>query len=87
MILTTAQGAQEAKINGKTLSQSSRPIVQNLGPGTLYIGSSDQDLITEGLQLKPNCVYEVPAPMVEGLISLYLQAADTSCDVRLLNVG
>lgn len=86
-MLTPAQGPQEAMINGRTLSQSSRPIIQNLGPGTLYIGPSEDNLLSEGLQLKPNCVYEVPAPMVEGLVYLYMQADITTCDIRILNVG
>lgn len=86
-MLSPSDGPQEALINGRTLSQSSRPIVQNLGPGTLYIGPSEDNLLSEGLQLKANCVYEVPAPMVEGLVSLYLQAETTTCDVRILNVG
>jgi hypothetical protein len=87
MIITPAEGAIEAKINGKSLAQSSRPIVQNLGPGTLYLGNSDSNLLSEGLKLEPKCVYEVPAPMVEGLVYLYIQAETTSCDVRILQVG
>jgi hypothetical protein len=87
MIITPAEGAIEAKINGKSLAQSSRPIVQNLGPGTLYLGNSESNLLSEGLKLEPKCVYEVPAPMVEGLVYLYIQAETTSCDVRILQVG
>ena len=87
MVISPSQNAVEATINGKSLSQSSRPIVQNLGPGNLYIGSKPDDLLTEGLKLEPKCVYEVPAPMVEGLIQLWMQAETTTCDVRILNVG
>jgi hypothetical protein len=87
MNISPTQGPVEATINGKPLSPSSRPIIQNLGMGNLYIGNSPNNLISEGLKLEPKCVYEVPAPMVEGLVYLYLQAETTSCDVRILQVG
>jgi len=87
MILLVADGPQEALINGRSIAQTSRPIIQNLGPGTLYIGNIKETLVDEGLQIKPNCAYEVPAPLIEGFVSLYIQADQTSCDVRILNVG
>ena len=86
-ILVTMGNTVEATINGNTLAPSSRPIIQNLGPGVLYIGDSQADLSANGLQLPVNCVYEVPAPMVEGLVSLYMYADLNTCDVRILNVG
>ncbi len=68
-----------------------RPIVQNLGDGVLYIGNSAtkalaNGLLENGLKLEKNCVYEVPAPLLEGLIDLWAYA-DGNCDVRVLNVG
>lgn len=64
-----------------------QPVVQNLGPGTLYIGSQNNDLPTNGLELPVGAVYEYPAKMVEGAQYLWLHAVGGNCDVRLLNVG
>jgi hypothetical protein len=66
---------------------STRPIVQNLGPGVLYLGSGDTNLDTVGLRLPPNAVYELPAILVEGPGRICMLATDDDCDVRILNVG
>jgi hypothetical protein len=64
-----------------------RPIVQNLGPGTLYLGTGTSSLNTVGLKLPTNAVYELPADLVTGPGRICLLAMDDDCDVRIINVG
>jgi hypothetical protein len=80
--ITVAQGAYNT---GYTATQ--QPCVQNLGPGTLYLGSTSTNLLTEGIQLPVGAVYEFPAVVQEGAGAVWIQASGGTCDVRLLNVG
>jgi hypothetical protein len=64
-----------------------QPIIQNLGPGVLYIGSTNDSLATKGLQLPVGAVYEYPARLVDGGGYVWLLASGDNCDVRLQNVG
>jgi hypothetical protein len=82
MILTTAQGTINTGYSG-----SQQPIIQNLGPGNLYIGTTNNDLASNGLFLAAGAVYEFPATLVEGGNAVYLLASGGNCDVRILNVG
>ena len=66
---------------------STRPIVQNLGPGTLWLGTGSESLANLGLKLPVNAVYELPAELVQGAGAIYLLATDGNCDVRIINVG
>jgi hypothetical protein len=71
----------------KPFKASDRPIVQNLGPGTLYLGTSAAGIATKGLELPTLAVYELPATLVEGAGRIYLRAVGDDCDVRIINVG
>lgn len=82
MVIEPTDGAVDLGYTG-----TQRPIVQNLGPGVLYIGSKSTTLLTEGIQVPVNAAYELPATMVEGAGRLYAQASGDDCDVRTLNVG
>ena len=66
---------------------ASRPVIQNLGPGTLYIGTSATGITTKGIQVVTDAVYELPATLVEGSGKIFIAASGDSCDVRILNVG
>lgn len=66
---------------------SSRPIVQNLGPGILWLGTGSEALANYGLKLPVNAVYELPATLVEGAGQIFLLATGDDCDVRIINVG
>lgn len=68
-------------------NKNSRPIVQNLGPGTLYLGTSPASLATVGLELPVGAVYELPDTLVEGAGQICLLASGDNCDVRIINVG
>ena len=71
----------------RAFKNADRPIVQNLGPGTLYLGTGSADLTTKGLKLPVNAVYELPATLMEGAGQLFLRADGGNCDVRIINVG
>ena len=82
MILTTAAGIVDSGYIG-----TNQPIIQNLGPGVLYVGPYSTNLSTNGLKLPVNAVYEYPKTLVEGDAKVYIQAIGDSCDVRMMNVG
>jgi len=82
MILTTAAGIVDSGFSG-----TNQPVIQNLGPGTLYVGPYSTNLSTNGLKLTVNAVYEYPKTLVEGDAKVYIQAIGDSCDVRVMNVG
>jgi len=82
MNITVAQGAYDTGF-----SNSQAPVIQNLGPGTLYVGNTSSNLTTEGLQLPVGAVYEFPAPLAQGAGAVWIQASGSTCDVRILNVG
>jgi hypothetical protein len=82
MIITPAQGAVNSGYSG-----TQQPIIQNLGPGVLYVGTSNSNLTTEGIYLPSGSVYELPKVVQEGAGALWLQADGGNCDVRIINIG
>ena len=82
MIITPANGPVKP-----SLSRTARPIVQNLGPGTLYLNTSSQNVVAEGIKMEYMAVYEFPTTLVEGPGEIWFAADGDTCDVRILNVG
>jgi len=80
--ITTAAGATQLAYTGTTM-----PVIQNLGPGVLYLGATSTNLSTEGIQLPVGAVYEFPRVVQDGAGAVWIQAIGASCDVRTLNVG
>jgi hypothetical protein len=80
--ITVAQGAYNT---GYAATQM--PVIQNLGPGILYLGSTETNLTTEGIQLPVGAVYELPRVVQDGAGAIWIQASGGTCDVRMLNVG
>ena len=64
-----------------------QPIIQNLGPGNLYIGATSSDLSTTGLYLPAGAVYEFPAVVQDGVGAIWIEADQNNTDVRILNIG
>lgn len=63
----------------------SRPVIQNLGPGTVYIDTDENVSTATGFQLSPGTVYEFP---VSGAYSkLYAVADEDNTEVRLVRIG
>jgi hypothetical protein len=72
----------------RAFDRSDRPVVQNLGPGTLYLSTASADIATTGIALPINAVYELPAVLMEGAGRIVLHATGVGgCDVRIINVG
>lgn len=82
MIIAPANGPVKP-----SLSRTARPIVQNLGPGTLYFNTSNQNIVATGIKMEPMAVYEFPTALVEGPGEVWFHADGDTCDVRILNVG
>lgn len=82
MIITTAQGVYDTGFNS-----TQQPVVQNLGPGILYLYNLPTSVTTEGIQLPVGAVYELPAVVQDGAGRIFIQATGASCDVRMINVG
>jgi hypothetical protein len=84
MILNSSQGAVDTGFTG-----SQQPIIQNLGPGIIYIGPMNdaETLYFNGLKLVVNAVYEYPTTLVEGANKVYIYADADNTDVRIINVG
>jgi len=80
--ITVAAGATQLAFSG-----TQQCVVQNLGPGVLYLGATNASLTTEGIQLPVGAVYELPAVVQDGIGAVWVQASGGDCDVRTLNVG
>jgi hypothetical protein len=80
--ITVAAGATQLSYTG-----TMQPVVQNLGPGLLFLGATNANLLTEGVQLPVGAVYEFPAVVQDGAGAVWVQASGGDCDVRTLNVG
>ena len=82
MVLTTAEGTVNTGFAG-----TQQPLIQNLGPGTLYVSDSDTDIISKGIVLPAGAVFELATNMIESAAQVYIRAYGDTCDVRMLNVG
>ena len=82
MILSYEDDAFKAVLTG-----GDQPIIQNLGPGTLYVASTPTNITDNGLQLPAGAVYEFPKLLVDGVGQVWLKATTDDCDVRIMNVG
>lgn len=82
MNITVAAGATNTGFSG-----NQAPVIQNLGPGDLYIYNQSTSITTEGIYLPPFAVYEFPVTVVEGPGEIFVQALNGTCDMRILNVG
>lgn len=63
------------------------PVVQNLGPGNLYVDHDSAVSAATGFKLVPNSVYEWPHDLSQATGDIYMVADAASTDVRILVVG
>lgn len=70
-----------------TVGGRGRPVIQNLGPGMIYLDSSSEDVSTEsGIQIPVGVAYEFPTAAADDeKVSIVSDAADT--DVRVVVMG
>jgi hypothetical protein len=85
--INTSDATAMAANNLPAFKGSMRPIIQNLGPGDLYLGTNNTNLTTVGIKLPTNAVYELPAVLSDGASQIWLAASGGNCDVRIINVG
>lgn len=69
------------------LPRSCRPVIQNLGPGVLYLDSDPDVTVDSGLQLPVGAVYEFAQPLAGNEVSLSLISSLANTDVRVLVNG
>jgi hypothetical protein len=69
----------------KIPADRSRPVIQNLGPGDIYLDTDGDVDANSGLKLIPNAVYEFPTPGADSNIWVVASEADT--DVRVIEAG
>lgn len=69
------------------LDSSSTPVIQNLGPGNVYIDSTDQVTTSTGLKLGVGDVYEFLRDLNQAGGEIFLVADAGNTDVRYVVVG
>ena len=62
------------------------PLVQNLGPGDVYVDRADDVSDSTGVELAVGDVLELPRGVSSGGGPLYLVATESDTDVRYLEV-
>lgn len=62
-----------------------RPVVQNLGPGVVYIDTDGDVDSTSGLQIPVGAVYEFP--LSGGDSNIWLVSTLANTDVRVVGMG
>jgi len=85
--INTSDSVAMAAVSLPAFTGTMRPVIQNLGPGDLYLGTNNTNLTTVGIKLPVNAVYEIPAVLSEGASQIWLAASGGNCDVRIINVG
>jgi hypothetical protein len=63
-----------------------RPVIQNLGPGTVYVDTDGDVSADDGLMLLPNAVYEFPTPSANSK-GIWVVADQAGTDVRVVRMG
>lgn len=64
------------------------PLIQNLGPGTVYLGRDDTVTAGSGIQLGVGAAYEFPSDLgVSGSSTVYLVSDAAGTDVRYMVVN
>ncbi len=62
-----------------------RPVIQNLGPGVIYLDTGGTVTVSTGLRIPVGAVYEFPTSGSEDDIWIIATEADT--DVRVIEIG
>jgi hypothetical protein len=82
MKVTVGTTAMKLPVNG-----SATPVLQNLGPGVLYLDNSPAVDTSTGFQLPAGAVYEFPRDLGAGGGAIYVVASAANTDLRVLVVG
>lgn len=63
-----------------------RPVIQNLGPGNVYVDTDGEVTSADGLKLVPNSIYEFPTSGGNS-DGIWLVADQAGTDVRVVVMG
>lgn len=70
---------------------SATPLMQNLGPGTIYWANDPAVTVAAGahagVALAVNAMYQFPSDLSGGAGAIYLISSASATDVRILAVG
>lgn len=64
----------------------SRPVIQNLGPGTVYLETDGDVDVDNGFQIVPGAVYEFPSPGARSK-GVWVMADTDGTDIRVVGMG
>lgn len=69
--------------------EADRPVVQNLGPGDVYLGDGPTVSANNGIKLEPGVGYEFPNTLkkISDWKGVWVIASEAGTDVRVANVG
>lgn len=70
----------------KLSSSRSRPVIQNLGPGVVYLETDGDVDVDNGFKLAVGAVYEFPAPGARSK-GIWIMADTDNTDVRVVGMG
>lgn len=68
------------------VDSSASPLVQNIGPGTVYFDTRRDVTVGTGFRLAAGAAYEFPRDLNQSGGALFL-VADADSDVRYVEVG
>lgn len=63
-----------------------RPLIQNLGPGTVYLDTDQDATVSDGLQLSVGDVYEFPGGGSSETVISLISTIDAT-DVRIIRMA
>ncbi len=64
----------------------SRPLIQNLGPGNVYVDTDGDVDAASGFKMVPNSVYEFPTSGASS-VGIWVVADAANTDVRVVGMG
>lgn len=68
------------------IRNSIRPIIQNLGPGDLYVNTDEPATLDNGIRLLPGEAMQFLTPSAQEA-GIWVIATQTDTDVRIISVG
>jgi hypothetical protein len=63
------------------------PLIQNLGPATVFVARSDSDVVDTGIRLEAGESFETAEAVRSGGSSLYAVTESGTADVRIITSG
>ena len=86
MVAKVTVGTSAVKL---AFGPADRPVLQNLGAGDIYFGSTSDVTANNGIKLTINMGYEFPNTLsqIPGWSEVWVIASEAGTDLRIANVG